>query len=129
MATPKLAAEMYKRLLHPVTGVTPPSKRILEDVSGVWLAMEIVCKHKGAYVPGLAKQSGPLFIKNSKEKEGRGCPRTKGMHDLAHEKRKAGMHANFKAMRAVERKIREDGFILSGNNFMDEMIRQERRLY
>ena len=78
MATPKLAAEMYKRLLHPVTGVTPPSKRILEDVSGVWLAMEIVCKHKGAYVPGFAKQSGRRFIKNSEEKEWPWGPRYEG---------------------------------------------------
>ena len=52
MSTPELAAQTYKRLLHPITGVAPSSKRILEDVSGVWLAMKIVyekrvCTYRG----------------------------------------------------------------------------------
>ena len=55
MATPELAAERYTRLLHPITGVALPSKRTLEDVSGVGLAMKIVCEQKGVYVPGLAE--------------------------------------------------------------------------
>ena len=68
MATPELAAKTYKRLLHPITGVAPTSKRILEDVSGVWLAMNIVCEQKGVYVPGLAERSGRRYIKGSEKK-------------------------------------------------------------
>ena len=84
--------------------------------------MKIVCEQKGVYVPGLAEQSGRRFIKNSGQKESRGGRHTKGMHGLAHEKRKAGMHADLKAMRLMERKMREDGSILSSNNFTDEIV-------
>ena len=122
MATPELAAETYKRLLHPITGVAPTSKRILEDVSGVWLAMNIVCEQKGVYVPGLAERSGRHFIRGSGQKEGRGGSRKKGVHSLAHQKRKVEMNANLKAIRAVERKMREVGSILSRQKFVDEIV-------
>ena len=122
MATPKLAVKTYKRLLHPITGVAPTRKRILEDISGVWLAMKIVCEKKGVYITGLAERSGGRFIKGSRKKEGRGGSRKKGVHYLAHQKRNAGMYADLKAIRAVERKMREVGSILSGEKFMDEIV-------
>ena len=57
MATPELAINSYTRILHPVTGVAPTSKRILEDISGVWLAMYIIHDAKGIYVLGFAERS------------------------------------------------------------------------
>ena len=125
MATPQLASQTYKRLLHPISGVTPTNKRIPEDVYGVWLAMKIVYLAKGVYVPGLAERSGCRFIEGPKQKESRGGPHKKGVHSLAHEKRKAGMHADLKAMRAVKVKMREDGSILSGEKFIAEIIQFE----
>ena len=77
---------------------------------------------KGVYVPGLAERIGCHFIKGPEQKEGRGGSRKKGVHSLAHQKRKAGMHADLNAIRAVEVKMREDGFILSGKKFMAEII-------
>ena len=66
MATPELAANSYKRILHPVTGVAPISKRTLEDISGVWLAMYIIHDAQGVYVPGLAERSGRHYLPGPK---------------------------------------------------------------
>ena len=87
--------------------------------------MYIVYVAKGVYVPGLAERSGRRFIKGPRQKESRGGPHKKGVHSLAHEKRKAGMHEDLKAMRAVEVKMREDGSILSGEKFIAEIIQFE----
>ena len=100
--------------MDPIIGISPTSKRILEDVSGVWLAMYIVYEAKGVYVPGLGERSGHCYLKGPKQKEGCGGPRKKGIHSLAHEKRKVGMHDDLKAMRTVEMKMREGGSIQIG---------------
>ena len=84
--------------------------------------MNIVCEAKGIYVPWLAERSDCRYLKGPKQKEGRGGPRKKGVHSLAREKRKAGMHEDLKAMRAVEMKMREDGSIQSGEKFISEIV-------
>ena len=122
MATPELAANSYKHILHPVTGISPTSKRILEDISGIWLAMYIIHDAKGVYVPGLAKRSGWRYMWGPKINRIHGGPRTKNVRSLAYEKRKTGLHDDLKTIRAVERKMREDGRIMSGNNFIQEIV-------
>ena len=47
--------------------MAPSSKRILEDIEGVFAAMDIVVNNKGAYVHGLAERTGRRFIKMHKK--------------------------------------------------------------
>ncbi len=74
MATPALMSSAYHRVYDPVNGVSPSSKRILEDIYGVFVAMKIVVEKKGVYVQWLAEGTGRRFIK-SKKKMGHGGKR------------------------------------------------------
>ena len=69
MATPELAANSYKRILHPVTGVAPTSKRILEDISGVWLAMYIIHDAKGVLRTGVGREERTALSAGPKNKQ------------------------------------------------------------
>ena len=74
MATPELASQAYKRLLDPMTGVAPTDKRIVQDITGVWMAMRIVYDAKGVYVHGLAERSGCRYIRVREPSNGHGGP-------------------------------------------------------
>ena len=63
-----------------------------------------------------------VLSRAQEKKEGCGGPRKKGVRSLAHEKRKAGIHEDLKAVQTVEVKIREDGSILSGEKSVAEII-------
>jgi hypothetical protein len=54
LSTPTLTAKTYIKLTHPVTGVTPVSNRICQDIHKWPYAVTEIRKAKGVYVPGLA---------------------------------------------------------------------------
>ena len=52
--TPKQLAHAYKRIFDPVTGVSPPRRRIEQDIAKTITAMQTILDKRGVYVPGLA---------------------------------------------------------------------------
>ena len=50
LSTPKQATSAYFRVYDAITGVAPPSERILQDIDGMWKALEIVAEAKGVYI-------------------------------------------------------------------------------
>ena len=58
LATPRLGAIAYKRIVHPETGVAPSSKRIIDDCERVWTSCRPILEARGAFVPGLADRRG-----------------------------------------------------------------------
>ena len=58
LATPRLGAIAYKRIVHPETGVAPTSERIIEDCERVWTSCCPILEHRGVFVPDLADRRG-----------------------------------------------------------------------
>ena len=58
LSTPKRGSSAYRRLLHPVTGVVPSSKRILQDCDLVYLSMRAVLEAKGCAISELSVRTG-----------------------------------------------------------------------
>lgn len=54
MATPKETSSAYLHVFHPLTGVSPTSKQIMQDVMKVRDALNSINKGKGVCIPGLA---------------------------------------------------------------------------
>jgi hypothetical protein len=54
MAMAKEAAQCYKHILDPITGVVPTSERILQVVNKAINALQVIFEAEGVYVPGLA---------------------------------------------------------------------------
>ena len=103
MATPELGSRTYRRILDPQSGVAPSAKRIVQDIAGVFRAMEIVQKARGVYVEGLAERTGRRYQKNN----GHGGPRKKGDHSIAYLKKTTLLHPDLREMRKEERAARE----------------------
>ncbi|NCF93533.1 MAG: hypothetical protein GWQ05_21640 [Verrucomicrobiaceae bacterium] len=102
MTSPTEAENAYKRVLDPENGVAPSSKRIIEDIDGVWAAMKIVVKAKGAYVQGLAERTGRRFLK-SKKKMGHGGKREALDPEIAYLADAKKMHPELRGMLAEAR--------------------------
>ena len=78
MTTPKATAEAYKRINHPVTGISPTPKRIEQDVSKFVSACWEIYRAKGVYVPGLASHTpGHRHIVTAQKSKKRGGKRTR----------------------------------------------------
>ena len=58
IATPNHASRAFKRIFDPVTGVSPTSERIIQDIDRVWVNMRTIYENDGAHVPGLASRTG-----------------------------------------------------------------------
>ena len=54
MAMPKKAARCHKCICNPITGIVPMPEQIIQDVSEVITALQVIYEAKGVYVPGLA---------------------------------------------------------------------------
>ena len=78
IATPVLASLAYCHIYDPLDGVVPSSKRILEDIDRVFIAMQIVLENKGVYVQGLT--DGSLRPGRRENVEGRGQLSTHLLH-------------------------------------------------
>ena len=80
-----------------ITGVAPPSERILQDIDGVWKAFKILAEAKGVYVQGLAERTGRHYMK-SKMKMGYGGSRTAKDLSLTYLKKTTMMCPDLKAL-------------------------------
>ena len=107
MATPELGSRTYRRILDPQSGVAPSAKRIVQDIAGVFRAMEIVQKARGVYVEGLAERTGRRYQKTTTKINGHGGPRKKGDHSIAYLKKTTLLHPDLREMRKEERAARE----------------------
>ena len=74
MANPTEISKSYPCVFDPVAGVAPSSKRIIQDIDGVFDAIKIVAGKKGVYMQGLAEKAGRRYMK-SKQKMGHGGKR------------------------------------------------------
>ncbi len=54
MSSPRKASRAYLRVFDPDSGVSPTSKRIVQDVKRVMNAWWAILKAQGVHVPGLA---------------------------------------------------------------------------
>ena len=79
ISTPKEAARCYKRICHPTTGVVPTSERILQDVSKVITALQVIYDAEGVYVLGLAdgRTAGHCHTTTNDGKKQRGVKRVR----------------------------------------------------
>ena len=57
IATPRVGSPTYARIFDPTTGVAPSSKRIVEDVHGVFNSCLKILYAEGAFVDGLANRT------------------------------------------------------------------------
>ena len=96
-------------MYNAITGVAPPSERILQDVDGVWKAFKIVGEAKGVYDQGLAEKTGRRYMK-SKTKMGHGGSRTAKDPSLAYLKRTTMMHPDLKALMKEAREFDQREF-------------------
>ncbi len=55
LTTPKCGRSAYLRIWDPENGVGPSTKRIVQDIRKVVDAMVLIHKHKGAFVPDIAR--------------------------------------------------------------------------
>ena len=63
-ASPAIMLKSYLRILDPVTGVCPSSKRIIQDITRCWGShIDIICEHGGAAVDGIGSRNGHRDIK------------------------------------------------------------------
>ena len=77
MTTPKVASRSLSRIFHPVTGVAPTSKRIVEDIDKTFECARITYTAGGVHVPGLASTTGHRKIKGNTGRAKVGGPRVK----------------------------------------------------
>ena len=103
----------------PTKGVAPSSKRIVQDIEGVWKAMKIIYDKKGVYVPGLANRTGRRFFRNTTHSKIHGGPRQKGDHSIANLEKSTPLHGDLKGMREEERAMREAGKIMTVGAFLE----------
>ena len=99
LATPKEGASAYKRVWDPVNGVAPPSKRIVQDINKVVVAMKKIHEVKGVFVPGLAGGRVPGNRHQNTAKKtsnNHGGKRAKLEYDLALDE--ASMHSDLKSL-------------------------------
>ena len=82
MTTPKATAEAYKKINHPVTGISPTPKRIEQDVPNFIPVLWAIYHAKGVYVPGLASHTpGHRHIVTAEKSKNRGGKRTRLEHN------------------------------------------------
>ena len=63
-SSPSIMLKSYLRILDPVTGVCPSSKRIIQDITRCWGDhIDIICAHGGAAVDGIGSRNGHRDIK------------------------------------------------------------------
>ena len=70
LATPLQASYAYRRLLHPVTGIVPSSKQIVEDIDKVFVNLQKIYECKGIKDTALAKRSGKRWESAGEERRG-----------------------------------------------------------
>jgi hypothetical protein len=83
LSTPKEGSRAYLRLYHPETGIAPTSKRIIQDIEGVYVAMVKICEAEGAFVPGLADRAGKRYIADTTGKKSGGARVRGDVHPLS----------------------------------------------
>ena len=96
LKTPKAGSSAYDRIWNPVTGVGPPSRRIIQDIEKVVDAMKRIHAQKGAFVPNLAQRPGVRHIVSELRSENLGGPRTKNMNITMLISDRQDMHADLK---------------------------------
>ena len=70
-ATPSIMEKSYSRILDPVHGVCPSSKRIIQDIERCWGShIDIICEHRGKAVDGIGSRNGHRYIPGLSQKGG-----------------------------------------------------------
>lgn len=123
MATPTEGARAYHRILCPINGVAPSSKRIVQDIEGVFTAMGVVQANKGCYVHGLAERTGRRFITSDahqqKRREWGGKRKRKDWSQLH---LRTTMHPDLLDMREEEKAIKKQA--LSHETHLEDVHQQ-----
>ena len=103
LSTYKKVASAYKRIWSPTSGVGPPSKRIVQDITKVVDAMKQIYKQEGAFVPDIAQRPGDRHIINQLKSKIWGGKRTKkeAYHILFADR--DDLHDDLKAILAEEK--------------------------
>ena len=97
LSTPKKGRDAYKRIWCPITGVAPPSHRIIQDIDKVVAAMRLIHAQKGAFVPDLAQRPGDRHIVNQLKSKINGGPRIK-KERLRRLKDREDLHSGLKTL-------------------------------
>ena len=84
-SSPAIMLKSYLRILDPVTGICPSSKRIIEDISRCWgKHIDMICQHGGAAVEGIGDRNGVRTIKGLGKRGGVRVKKKSVSGDLLH---------------------------------------------
>lgn len=84
-ASTKVMRESYLRVLDPVTGVCPSSKRIVQDITKCWgKHLDLICGVRGAAVKDLGNRVGKRKLEGVKKRGGKRVKKDWKMLDDLH---------------------------------------------